>query len=170
MCVIAGSSGFWSRAVTSTEKLRISSVNFCSVSASSGSVTLSAPQDIHTSASPTFAGLSYVNSNDSSATVTATANGVATTLDTFAVATYTSGEYLVQMKQGTKITTTKFIVLYDGTDVQVTEYSYLNASAGAANATISAVYSANNVLVQVTSPDAASTNVVCKTQRTLIEA
>lgn len=102
--------------------------------------------------------------------VTVTANDTPTTLTTFAVATYASADLYVQMKQGTKMTTSKFVVMWDGTDVNLSEYAILDAAAGAANATLTATHSAGTVTVSVSSPDAASTNVVVKATVSYVQA
>ena len=133
-------------------------------------VTLSLPQDIATTSTPTFAGTILANSAISSDTVTVNANSTPTTIDTFSTATYTAAEYLVQMKQGTKMTLTKFLVMYDGTDVDITEYAIMDATAGAANATITASFATNTVTVSASSSDAATTNVVIKSHVTYIKA
>lgn len=133
-------------------------------------VTLSLPQNIHTAATPTFAGLDYANSAGTSKTATVNTNNTPTNIDSFAVATYTSAEYLIQMKQGTKMTTTKLIVMWDGTDVHVNEYGVTDATAGAANATISASVATGTCTVTASSSDAATTNVVIKSAVTYIKA
>lgn len=117
-------------------------------------VTLSLPQDIATTSTPTFGGVILANSATSSDTVTVTANSTPTTIDSFAVATYTSAEYLIQMKQGTKMTTTKVVVMWDGTDVHVDEYAIIDATAGAANATITATHATGTVTLSASSSDA----------------
>lgn len=116
------------------------------------------------------AGLAMTSGDVTSKTVTVSANSTPTNLDSFAVATSTTAKYLIQMKQGTKMTSTQLVVAYDGTDVQVSEFGVVDGSAGAANATITASYSAPNVLVTVSSSDAATTNVVCKAIVSYIDA
>lgn len=95
-------------------------------------------------------------------TTTVSANNTPTTLDSFAVATYTTAHYVIQMKQGTKMTSTNLMVNYDGTDVNITEYGYVDAAAGAANATLSASVATGTLSVTASSSDAATTNVVIK--------
>lgn len=134
-------------------------------------VTLSTPQDIHTAATPTFAQVKLgTTSTKGSASCTITANSTPTTIDSFAVATYTTAEYLLQVKQSTKVTTTHLTVMYDGTDVDVMEWGIQDATAGAANATYTAAYSAGTVTVSASSSDAATTNVVIKGHATYIAA
>lgn len=114
--------------------------------------------------------LDMTNAAVNSDTVTITANATPTTLDSFAVATYTAAEYLIQMKQGTKITTTKVLVQWDGTDVSLTEYAVIDAAAGAANATLTATHATGTITVSASSSDAATTNVVIKSAVTYIKA
>lgn len=114
--------------------------------------------------------LAGTNSVSTDKTVTVTANATPTTIDSFAVATYTSAEYTVQMKQGTKMTTSKVIVMWDGTDVHVNEYAVADATAGAANATITATHATGTLTLSASSSDAATTNVVIKAAVTYIKA
>lgn len=136
------------------------------INRSSSSLALTGITSIDGSA----ASLAATNAVVSSAGVTITANSTPTTIDSFAVTTYTSAHYVVQMKQGTKMTTTNFLVIWDGTDVNITEYGYLDATAGAANATITAAHSAGTLTVSATSSDATTTNVVIKALAQYVKA
>jgi hypothetical protein len=106
--------------------------------------------------------LAATNAQIESDAVTVTANSTPTTIDSFAVATYTTAHYLIQMKQGTKMTSTNLIVMWDGVDVSVNEFGITDAAAGAANATLTATHSAGTITVSASSSDAATTNVVIK--------
>ena len=98
---------------------------------------------------------------------TATAGTSATTIDTFAVATYSAAKYVIQMKNaGGDIEVIEMLVAVDGANnVYVTEYADVqsNGELGTTNA----VYSAPNVLLQVT---AAAADTVVKVSKTYIEA
>ena len=98
---------------------------------------------------------------------TATAGTSATTIDTFAVATYSAAKYVIQMKNaGGDIEVIEMLVAVDGANnVYVTEYADVqsNGELGTTNA----VYSAPNVLLQVT---AAAANTAVKVSKTYIEA
>lgn len=133
-------------------------------------VTLALPQDIATTSTPTFAGVTLASAAHSSDGVTVSANNTPTTLDTFTVSTYTTAEYLIQAKQGTKMTSTHLTVMWDGTDVQVAEWGVVDATAGAANVTFTATHSTGTVTVSASSSDAATTNVVIKANTTYIKA
>jgi hypothetical protein len=54
------------------------------------------------------------------------------------------------------------MVNYDGTDVNITEYGYVDAAAGAANATLSASVTTGTLSVTASSSDAATTSVIIK--------
>ena len=96
----------------------------------------------------------------------ATASTSATTIDTWSASTYSSAKYIVQMKLGNDIEVLEVLVTVDGNNnVYLTEYADVisNAQLGTTNA----VYSAPNVLLQVT---AASVDTVVKVSKTYIEA
>jgi len=79
----------------------------------------------------------------------ATAGTSATTIDTWSASTYSAAKYIVQMKKGNDIEVIEMLVAVNGTnDVYVTEYADVqsNGELGTTNA----VYSAGNVLLQVT--------------------
>jgi hypothetical protein len=126
--------------------------NQVSVSASTGSVTVSLPQDIHSAATPTFGGVNVGSVTLADAligTALATASDSATTIDSWAVATYSSAKYLVQMKKGSDIEVIEVLVTVDGSNnVYLTEYA--DVISNAVLGTTNAVYSGGNVLLQVT--------------------
>jgi hypothetical protein len=143
---------------------------------STGAVTLSLPQSIHTAASPTFAGLSVGSGSVTAGSLTLTdaligtatqaiTDGTATVVDTWAAATYSSAKYIVQMKNGNDIEVLEVLVTVDGNNnVYLTEYADIisNASIG----TTDADYSGGNVRLKVTSSNGTSV----KVHKTLIEA
>ena len=97
---------------------------------------------------------------------TATAGTSATTIDTFSATTYTAAKYVIQMKKGTDIEVIEMLVAVDGSNnVYVTEYADVqsNGELGTTNA----VYSAGDVLLQVT---AAAADTAVKVSKTYIKA
>lgn len=138
--------------------------------AESASVVLSLPQDIATTSTPTFAGVDLPEGRITSSSATITANSTPTTIDTFAVSSFTTAEYTIRAKQGTKMTVEKILVMWDGTDVSLSEYSIMDAATGAANLTFSATESGGTVSLTGSSPDAASTNIIIKAIRTAVDA
>jgi hypothetical protein len=139
-------------------------------SGESASVTLSLPQSIGTSSTPTFAGVNLANAAVTSSSATVSSNNTPTTIDSFTVSTFTTAEYIIQAIQGSKMTSTKILVMWDGTNAYVSEFAIVDSSAGAANVDFSASESSGTLSLTAESPDAASTNVVIKAVRTSLEA
>ena len=143
--------------------------NQITASASTGAITLSTPQDIHSTATPTFSGVTVGSVTLTDAllgTATATASTSATTIDTWSATTYSSAKYIVQMKKGTDIEVIEVLVTVDGSNnVYLTEYADVisNTELGTTNA----VYDNGNVLLQVTG---ASSDTVVKVNKVYIEA
>jgi hypothetical protein len=97
---------------------------------------------------------------------TGTAGTSATTVDTWSATTYSSAKYLVQMKKSGDIETSEILVTVDGANnVYITEYA--NVISNAALGTITAAYSAGNVVLTVAAT-AADTSV--KLHKTYVEA
>lgn len=134
------------------------------------SVVLSLPQNISTTSTPTFAGVDFANGVVTTSTVNITSNDSATTIDSFVVSAFTTAEYVIQAKQGSKMTSTKALVMWDGTNAYISEYAIVDSSAGAANITLSASESSGTLSLTAESPDAAITSVVIKVVRTALDA
>jgi hypothetical protein len=146
-------------------------------SASTGAVTLSLPQDIATTSSPSFSGLTLTGTLSASAitflysaqqavAATASTSGTAEVVDAWSATTYKSAKYLVQMTKSTDIETIEVLVNVDGNNnVYITEYADVisNAQLG----TTDADYSGGNVRLKVTP---AQDGVAVRVHRTLITA
>ena len=89
-------------------------------------------------------------------------SNTATTIDTNALAGFTSVEYMVSLKQGSKIRTSKVVLQTDGTSVDMTEFAITETGGTISGVVVSATTSAGNALLQVTVTDAATTNVTVK--------
>ncbi len=157
-------------AVTNDGVLSITgTANQISASASTGAITLSTPQDIHSTATPTFSGVTVGSVTLTDAllgTATATAGVTATTIDTWSASTYSSAKYIVQMKKGTDIEVIELLVTVDGSNnVYLTEYA--DVISNEVLGTTDAVYSGGNVLLQVTG---AASDTVVKVNKVYIEA
>jgi hypothetical protein len=70
-------------------------------------------------------------------TATVTAN-TATTVDTTALSGFTSIEYMVSLKQGSKVRTSKVVVQTDGTSVDMTEFAITETGGTIAGVVVSA--------------------------------
>jgi hypothetical protein len=138
-------------------------------SASTGAVTLSLPQSIATTSSPTFAGLTVGSVTLTDALIgtatTSLSTTSATVVDSWSATSYNTAKYIVQMKNGNDIEVLEVLVTIDGNNnVYLTEYADVisNAQIG----TTDADYSGGNVRLLVTSTNGTSV----KVHKTLIEA
>jgi hypothetical protein len=182
---VTGSTGITTSYASTSNILTITNVGVTSltgttdqisVSASTGSVTLSLPQSIASTSSPTFAGLSVGSGSLTAGSVTLTDAliGTATTsvtttsatvIDTWSAATYSTAKYVVQMKNGNDVEVLEVLVTIDGNNnVYLTEYADVisNTQIG----TTDADFSGGNVRLLVTSVDGTTV----KVHKTLIEA
>jgi hypothetical protein len=94
-------------------------------------------------------------------TATVTAN-TATTIDTTALSAFTSIEYMVSLKQGSKVRTSKVVVQTDGTSVDMTEFAITETGGTITGVVVSATTASTNAVLQLTATDAATTNVTVK--------
>ena len=94
-------------------------------------------------------------------TSTVSAN-TATTVDTTVLSAFTSIEYMVSLKQGSKIRTSKVVVQTDGTSVDMTEFAITETGGTIAGVVISATTASTDAVLQLTATDAATTNVTVK--------
>ena len=98
---------------------------------------------------------------------TSTAGTSATNIDAWAVASYSSAKYVVQMKKGTDIEVIELLVTVDGSNnVYLTEYA--NVQSNGELGTTNAIYDGfGNVVLQVT---AAAADTSVKVSKTYIQA
>lgn len=182
---VTGGTGISASYASTSDILTITNVGVTSLtgtadqitaSASTGSVTLSLPQSIATTSSPTFAALSIGSGSLTAGSVTLTdaligtattsvSTTSATVVDTWSATTYSTAKYIVQMTNGNDIEVLEVLVTIDGNDnVYLTEYADVisNAQIG----TTDADYSGGNVRLLVTSTNGTTV----KVHKTLIEA
>ena len=136
---------------------------------STGAITLSLPQSIATTSSPTFAGvtLGQITLADSLiGTASTSISGTsATVVDAWSPAAYRSGKYIVQMVNGNDIEVLEVLVTVDGNNnVYLTEYADVQSNTQLG--TTDADYSGGTVRLLVTSTNGTTV----KVHRTLIEA
>ena len=98
----------------------------------------------------------------STTTASAISANTATTIDTTALSAFTSIEYMVSLKQGSKIRTSKVLVQTDGTSVDMTEFAITETGGTMTGVVVAASVSSTNSILQVTVTDASSTNVTAK--------
>ena len=125
-------------------------------------VTYSAPTIGSTSIS-SGATVTQIDGLTLGATTTATVSAnTATTVDTTALSAFTSLEYVVSLKQGSKVRTSKVILQTDGTSVDMTEFGITETGGAMSGVVVSATTVSTNAVLQVTVTDASSTNVTVK--------
>jgi hypothetical protein len=151
--------------VTNTGVLSIAgTANQITASASTGAITLSGPQDLHSAASPAFAAITLPDALVGSALATASTS--ATVIDSWSAGTYSSAKYIVQMKKGTDIEVIEVLVTVDGSNnVYLTEYA--DVISNAVLGTTDADYNGGNVRLLVTG---AAADTAVKVHKVYIEA
>jgi len=92
----------------------------------------------------------------------------ASTVDTVALSSFTSMEYTLSIKQGSKIRSSKVLVHTDGTSVDSTEYGIMEMGGGITGILVTASVSSTNAILQVTITDAATTNATVKLIKTML--
>lgn len=159
-----------SDAVTNTGVLSITgTANQITASASTGAITLSGPQDLHSTATPTFTGVNVGSVTLTDAllgTATATASDSATVIDSWSATTYSSAKYIVQMKKAGDIEVIEVLVTVDGANnVYLTEYA--DVISNTVLGTTDADFSGGSVRLLVTGTTA---DTVVKVNKVYIEA
>lgn len=102
-----------------------------------------------------------------STTTSITAN-TATTVDSFASASFRSAQFMVTATQGSKYTTIQAIVLHDGTTAQLSQYGIIEIGSPIIPLTLSADILGSDVRLRATITDAASTNATVKVLKTTL--
>lgn len=117
----------------------------------------------------TKAGVALHNSSDAkisdtSGTSATVASTSITDVDTWAIATYRSARYLVQITQGTNYQVSEVLVIHNGTTTTMTEYAVLETNG--ALCTLTSDVNSGNARLRVTMGSATSATI--KVHRTLI--
>lgn len=135
-------------------------------SASTGAVTLSLPQSINTTSSPTFAdltvngllnlqvsGTTYAKTGVATLTTSATTSGQI--VDSISATTYRGVKYIVQVISGSAYQAVEILLIHDGTDVTMVEYG--NIYTGVSLATFDADISSGNLRLLTTPVNSVTT-------------
>lgn len=91
-------------------------------------------------------------------------------IDSFVMATYMTVDYTVQIKQGTKVRSSKVMVVTDGTSIDKTEYAVQELNGTISGVVIDTAVSGINGLLRVTVSDANITPVTVRFHKTSINA
>lgn len=89
--------------------------------------------------------------------------------DSFAASAYRSGEYLLQLTQGSNYTVTKMLVIHDSADVSISEYGYVSVGSPIDYA-VTGNFSLGNLELTITCSTANVTPVSLKFSKTLFDA
>lgn len=110
------------------------------------------------------------NAKIKSNAITINQNNTSIQLDSFFVTEYTTAEYLIQKKQANKISSSKIMIMWDGTDLSIHEYAIVEGQSGVPSITITASHLNGTVALSATSPNAESNQITVKLTSTYIEA
>jgi hypothetical protein len=120
------------------------------------------------SASPTFTGTITLPQGKLTGGSTTVSANTATTVSTVALADFTTMEYTVSIKQGSKVRSSKVLVQTDGTAVDSVEHSILETGGTIAGINVTAAVASTNAVLRVTVTDAVTTNAAVKVISTII--
>jgi hypothetical protein len=99
---------------------------------------------------------------------TTVSSNTATTVSTVALEDFTTMEYTVSIKQGSKIRSSKVLVQTDGTTVDSVEHSILETGGAMTGVNVTAAVSSTNCILTVTITNASSTNATVKVINTIL--
>ena len=110
------------------------------INGSGNTITFNTPQDIRTTASPSFAAIIVNTQTNVTSNTFTTSSTSQVSVDSFSAATYRSAKYQVQMTSGTSYHTIELLLIHDGTTVYLTQYGeiFSGSSLGSFDASISA--------------------------------
>jgi hypothetical protein len=117
--------------------------------------------------SPVLTGLVYSDAKSQASTINISTNLI-TTVDSFAISSYRSAEYNVQLVQGTKYTTVKAVVVHNGTDAGICEYGKIELGGGI-EYTLSADIIDSNAVLRITIPDGDVNSLTVKIYKIMIK-
>ena len=92
----------------------------------------------------------------------------ANTVDTTSLSSFTTIEYILSIKQGSHVRSSKILVQTDGTNVDYTEYGIIETGGTILGVNISAIAVSTNMVLQVIIADASSTNGIIKLVKNLL--
>jgi hypothetical protein len=127
-------------ATPTNSSLTFASNNGISVSGTGNTITISSPQDLRTTASPSFVALTVNTFTYVTSTIYTTGNVSQNTIDQFSVSTYRSAKYQAQMTSGSAYHMIELNVISDGTTPYLAQYGeiFTSASLGTFDVSITA--------------------------------
>jgi hypothetical protein len=105
--------------------ITFTSTNGITISGTSSTLTINSPQDLQSTATPTFKGVSYANTATGNRGIVraSTATVAQTAIDTWSTSTYRTAKYIVSMSSGANYHAIELLLIHDGTTPSLTQYA-----------------------------------------------
>ena len=118
-------SGTTGSATPSGGSITFTSTNGITISGTSSTLTINSPQDLQSTATPTFKGVSYANTATGNRGIVraSTATVAQTAIDTWSTSTYRTAKYIVSMSSGANYHAIELLLIHDGTTPSLTQYA-----------------------------------------------
>jgi hypothetical protein len=118
-------SGTTGSATPSGGSITFTSTNGITISGTSSTLTINSPQDLQSTASPTFKSISFANTATGNRTVvqSTTATVAQTAIDTWSTSTYRTAKYIVSMSSGANYHAIELLIIHNGTTPTITQYA-----------------------------------------------
>jgi hypothetical protein len=118
-------SGTTGSATPSGGSITFTSTNGITISGTSSTLTINSPQDLQSTATPTFKGVSYANTATGNRGIVraSTASTAQTAIDTWSTSTYRTAKYIVSMSSGANYHAIELLLIHDGTTPTITQYA-----------------------------------------------
>jgi hypothetical protein len=133
-------SGTSGSATPSGGSITFNSTNGITISGTSSTLTINSPQDLQSTASPTFKSISFANTATGNRSVvqSTTATTSQTTIDTWSTSTYRTAKYIISMSSGAYYHSIELLLIHNGSSIELTQYAeiYIGASLATFDASI----------------------------------
>ena len=118
-------SGTTGSATPSGGSITFTSTNGITISGTSSTLTINSPQDLQSTASPTFKSISFANTATGNRTVvqSTTASTAQTAIDTWSTSTYRTAKYIVSMSSGANYHAIELLIIHNGTTPTIVQYA-----------------------------------------------
>ena len=105
--------------------ITFNSTNGITISGTSSTLTISSPQDLQSTATPTFKGISFANTATGNRGIVqaSTSSTAQTAIDTWSTSTYRTAKYIVSMSSGANYHAIELLIIHNGTTPTITQYA-----------------------------------------------
>jgi len=133
-------SGTTGSATPSGGSITFTSTNGITISGASSTLTINSPQDLQSTASPTFKSISFANTATGNRSVvqSTTTTTSQTAIDTWSTSTYRTAKYIISMSSGAYYHSIELLLIHNGSSIELTQYAeiYIGASLATFDASI----------------------------------